>query len=158
MNWNDSSNCASTALADELSRFVDSALALQIVTKLLRIHVVRAFVDVDELRKSSRLGYCLRGGNECVRNGHDHLAWLYSRTHQGKSQSIGSAIHRHSMLGSAELGECLFEILHHRTTDESSCPESPMEDSSQFLFKFDVGSNKIKEWNSTRNAHFTSRV
>src|SRR5579864_4017757 len=52
MNRNDSRYWPSAALTDELSRLVDRALVVQIVAKLLRVHVVRAFVDVDELGKS----------------------------------------------------------------------------------------------------------
>src|SRR5690349_17438005 len=100
MNRNDSRYWASAALADELFRLVDRTLVLQIVAKLLRVHVVRAFVDVDELRKSPRLCYCFRGGNECVGDGYDHLARLYSRGHQGTTQSIGSAADRHGMRSS----------------------------------------------------------
>ena len=79
-------------------------------------------------------------------------------SHQGKAQRVGAAADGDRVLGVAEGGKRLLEILDHGTADEAGGPQSLLENFGQFLLQFNVRRNEIKKRNAGI-AHFvTSEV
>src|SRR5579863_5113687 len=157
MDRNNGGDWPPTSTTDEFAGLVGCALLFQILSKLLRVHVVSAFVDVDELRKSSRLRNGFGGGDEGVWYGHDHIAWLDPARHDRKAKRISPAANRYRVAGAAECGKSLFEFFHHRTTDEAGGMQNLVENGSEFLFHFYVRSNQIEKRNAVcvmRHGHF----
>ena len=133
VDWHNGSDGPAAAAADELARLVGCALLFQILPQLFRIQVVGALVDVDELRKCSRLRNGFGGGDEGVRYGHDNVAGRHATRHDGEAQGIGAAADGDRMARTAERGKRLLEFFHHRTADETGGVQDPVKDGGEFL-------------------------
>ena len=119
VNWDNRSYRPATAEANQSARSIARAFVLQIFVQGLGIHVVGAFVNIDKLRDSPGLRYCLRGRNECVGDGDDASVRAHSCRHECKPQSVGSAAHPNAMWNVAKAGEVAFEPVDHWSTNES---------------------------------------
>ena len=63
------------------------ALLLEVLAQFLRIHVVGALVDVDELRQRAGLRNRFRRRDKGIRNSDGHIPWLHACRHQGEAQA-----------------------------------------------------------------------
>lgn len=85
MDRNDGRHRATGAPAHDTARPpVERALLLQIEGQCLRIHRVRALVDVDEIRARPHLRDRLGGGDEGQRDRHDSVPGLNACREQHK--------------------------------------------------------------------------
>src|SRR5581483_4285897 len=126
---------------------VGVALCLEVFAKLLRIHVVGAFVDIDEFRQGACLGYGFCGGNERVRNRDHAITRRNSGRHQAEAHGIGSAGETHAMLNATKEREILFKAFYRRAADETGSAKCVSENIDELFFKFDVWSNQIQKRN-----------
>src|ERR1700692_4155034 len=83
-----------------------------------------------------------------MRHGHDDVARLDARAHNGESQGIGAAADGHGVARTTESGERLFKFLHHRAADETGRSQCLLENLRQFPFQLDMGSNQIQKRNT----------
>src|SRR5215467_12948467 len=101
----------STPTTDEAVRSVSSALFLEVFSQLLWIHSVCALVDVDEFGHCA----CLRNGfgscDEGVRNGNNDITFTNACGYQPEAERVCSTVHRNRVLGIAESGEGILEVL-----------------------------------------------
>ena len=142
------------ARSNQLSALaVKVTAALQIFTKLFRIHVVGLFVDVDERDLPSGLGNRFRGSDKGVRNGNDDLAGLHICRHECKAQRIRSAVHAYAIFRVAERREFAFKILHHRSADEAGITERLFHYSQKLCFEFLVRRNQVEKRNLREICH-----
>ncbi len=106
---------------------------LEVLAELLRIHVVRALVDVDEIGTATRLRDRFGGRDECIRNRDHRVARLDSSGDQSKPKRIGTVGYAHAVFSIAKRREIALKLLHHRTADKASGTESFREDLAQFF-------------------------
>ena len=159
MNRDYGSHRTAAATADQLSGLLFLALLLQIFAEFFRVHVVRAFVNVDKFGKSTGLRNGFGSGNEGVRYGHDYVALLDVARHDRKPQGIGAAADGYRVACATERGECLFELFYHGTANESGGVQNLVKDGCEFLFHLNVGGHEVEKWNVVRViriAHFVT--
>src|SRR5258708_31664032 len=148
VHGNDATNSTPAPAADEFSGGVLGALLFQIFAKPLRAHVVSAFVHVHEFRMRAGLRNSLACGDEGMWDGHDDVARLDARAHNGETQRIGSAADGYGVGRAAEIGKRFFKFLHHGPADETGSVQYLLENFRQFLFQLDMGSNQIQKRNT----------
>ena len=127
MNRDDGGDGPIAPLADEFTVRRNRALCRQVLAQFQRIHVVSAFVDVDELRQGARLRDRFGGCDEGIWHSHGHVAGLYPSRNQCKTERICTAADGYRAFGLAEGGKLFFEILDHGTTDEAGAPQCLLE-------------------------------
>src|SRR5258708_20626896 len=111
VHGNAAANSTPAPAADEFSGGVLGALLFQIFAKPLRAHVVSAFVHVHEFRMRAGLRNSLARGDEGMRDGHDDVARLDARAHNGETQRIGSAADGYGVAPAPENRQTLFKVL-----------------------------------------------
>src|ERR1700730_5800318 len=79
----DGTTCSSRTWS--LRGSIDVTPCPQVFAKFSRMHGVRTFIDVYELRNCTNLRYCLRCRYECVRYGNYRFSGMDSRCHKGKA-------------------------------------------------------------------------
>src|SRR5579864_4908441 len=145
MNRHNGRNWAAATLTDELTAILAYASEFEIFPKLFGIQIVGAGIDVDELRTSPGLRNRFCGRDECIRNGYDHVAGFYSRSHQGKAECVCPAPDPHGILRTAEFRESFFELIDHRTTDEAGGSQRLLEYRGQFFLQLQMRRDQIQE-------------
>ena len=136
MHRNNGGNRGSPLAVIRPARFaVEITFLLQIFLQLPRVHVVRAFVDVHEIRSRARLGNRLGRRNKRMRHRDDHVAGLNARRHQRKSHRVRAARQSDAVRRVAELCEVALEFFHHGAADEPSRAHNLLKYRQQFWFE-----------------------
>src|SRR5216683_3769189 len=117
-----SSDRPSTSTTNQAAQGIRSALSFQIPPQHGGIHVVRALVNVDEFRQSSRLRNRFCRGNKGVRYGDDDIAGPHTTRQESEAECIRTAADCDRMFGATESSECFLKFLHHRAADKSGSP------------------------------------
>src|SRR5216684_2174155 len=107
------------ALNKPASLAVNFAALLQVFAKLVRIHRVGLFVNVDEYNLRPNLRNCFGRGNERMRNGDNDVVGSHTGSHEREAQRIRSTVYANTIFRGTEFGEFTLKIFDHRSADKS---------------------------------------
>src|SRR5215469_7708404 len=85
---------------------------LQVLSETFEVHVESSLIDIHILGICTRLRNSFGGCNECIRNCEDAVARTHARSHEPKTQCIGTAPHTDAELDVTELGERALKVQH----------------------------------------------
>src|SRR5260370_849254 len=98
---------------------VNFAALLQVFAKLVRIHGVGLFVNVDEYNLRPNLRNRFGGGNEGVRNGDNDVVGSHTGSHEREAQRIRSAVYANTIFRGTELTNPTLKVSATRPADKS---------------------------------------
>src|SRR5215472_13748224 len=141
------------ALRNEFTGRVSRAILFEEFSQLRRIHIVGAFIHVDEVRASTRLRNRFRRCDKGVWHRYDCVPGLDPGGQERKTQRVGSAGHANRVLGLAECAKIFVKFLNRTASDKRGRMQCRPEHIDEFLLHLLVRRYQIEERNLLVSPH-----
>ena len=117
----------------------------QTLLKFRGVHRECVWIHIHKYRASFAVSNRLGGGDKCVRNRNDFIAFTNSKRQESKPKGVGAIAHGDCVGGPTECSELFFELFHERSAGKGAALDHFANSSIEFFNERGVMRLQIEE-------------